>query len=159
MLVLVVEPSPKSQKRLLIVPVEVSVKLTVNGLRPLIGLPVKPAIGTTAPVPVRAFVLLPALSVVMIAALLKLPALPGAKLITRLVDPNPGRTNGVPDWIENGPAVTLARPLLRVAPPRFVIVKLAWAFEPTAIVPKLIAEGNTAIWAGVNPEPRTVFVL
>src|SRR6267378_2725216 len=159
MLVLVVEPSPKSQKRLVIVPVEVSVKLTVNGLRPLVGLPVKAATGTTAPVPVTVLVALPALSVVKITLLLKVPALPGAKLTTRLVEPNPGKVKCAPDGIENAPAATVARPLLRVPPPRLVIVKLAWEFDPTATVPKLIAAGETAIWGGVKPEPRTVLVL
>src|ERR1700716_845822 len=77
--VLVVEPSPKSQKRLVIVPVELSVKLTLRGLRPLVGLPVKLAVGTTAPVPVTVLVLLPPL-LVKTTTLLKLPALAGLKV-------------------------------------------------------------------------------
>src|SRR6266705_1140868 len=86
-------------------------------------------------------------------------ALEGVKLITRLVEPSPGRSNGEPDRIVNGPAVTVARPLLSGAPPRLVMVKLAWALEPTATVPKSRFAGNTASWAGVRPEPVTVLVL
>ena len=42
-LVLVVLPSPKSQKTLLMVPVELLTKFTVSGQKPLVGLPLKPA--------------------------------------------------------------------------------------------------------------------
>src|SRR5208282_608357 len=42
---LVVAPSPKLQNRLLIGPVELSVNVTVNGAAPLVGLPLKMAIG------------------------------------------------------------------------------------------------------------------
>src|SRR5438105_2112732 len=77
--VLVVVPSPKSQKRLVIVPVELSVKLTVSGLAPLVGFAVKLAAGTSAPAPTSALVLLPPL-LVRTNALVKPPALTGAKL-------------------------------------------------------------------------------
>ena len=86
-------------------------------------------------------------------------ALKGAKRITRLVEPKPGRLKGVPERIVNGPPLTVATPLLREAPPRLVIVKLAWALEPTATVPKSRLAGNTASCAGVRPEPVTVLVL
>src|SRR6266851_3644390 len=148
--VLVVELSPKSQNRLVMVPVELSVKLTVSGLRPLVGLPLKPATGTIAPVPVRALVLLPPLSVLTTTTLLKVAALLGAKRTTRLVEPKPGRLKGVPETMLNGPPLIVARPLLSAAPPWLVITKLAWALEPTATVPKLRLPGETPSWVGVR---------
>src|SRR5712691_5155867 len=134
--VLVVELSPKSQNRLVMVPVELSVKLTVSGLTPLVGLPLKLASTT----------------------LLKVAALPGAKLTTRLVEPKPARLKGVPERIVKGPPLIVARPLLSAAPPWLVITKLACALEPTAIVPKLRLPGETPSWAGVRPLPVTLLV-
>src|SRR6266851_1310986 len=154
--VLVVELSPKSQNRLVMVPLELSVKLTVSGLGPLVGLPLKLATGATAPVPVSALVLLPALAVVNTTTLLKVAALPGAKLTTRLVEPKPARLKGVPETIVKGPPLIVARPLLSAAPPWLVITKLAWALEPTATVPKSRPAGETPSWAGVKPLPVTV---
>src|SRR5260370_11039658 len=153
--VLVVELSPKSQNRLVMVPLELSVKLTVSGLRPLVGLPLKPAAGATAPVPVRALVL-PPLLLLATTTLLKLAALPRAKRTSRLVEPNPVRLKGVPETILKGPPRMVARPLLKDAPPWLVITKLAWALEPTAIVPNLTLPGKTSSWAGVRPLPVTV---
>src|SRR6266404_5365850 len=98
------------------VPVELSVKVTV---------------GTAAPMPVTGLVLLPPLLLVKVTKLLKLAALPGVKRMTRLVEPEPGRLKGVPERMVKGPALTVATPLLRGAPPRLVMVKLAWALEPT----------------------------
>src|SRR3989442_11440961 len=92
--VLVVELSPKSQNRLVIVPLELSVKLTVSGLSPLVGLPLKLAAGATAPVPVSALVLLPSLAVLTTTTLLKLPALPGAKRTTTFLEAKPAKLNG-----------------------------------------------------------------
>src|SRR6266446_6468606 len=114
--VLMVAPSPKSQNRLVIVPVELSVKVTLSGLRPVVGLPVKFAVGAIAPAPVRVLVLLPPLPVVKISLLVKLAALVGAK---------PGRAKGVPETIVNGPPLTVATPLVSAAPPRLVTTKLA----------------------------------
>src|SRR6266566_4969219 len=153
-----VELSPKSQNRLVMVPVELSVKLTVSGLRPLVGLPLKLATGTAAPVPVRALVLLPPLLVLITTTLLKLAALPGAKLTSRLVEPKPERLKGVPETMMKGPPLMVATPLLREAPPWLVTTKLAWALEPTATVPKLRLAGETESWAGVTPEPVTLLV-
>src|SRR2546426_808933 len=115
--VLVVELSPKFQNRLVMVPVELSVKLTVSGLSPLVGLPSKLATGTTAPVPVSALVLLPALLLLTTTTLLKVAALPGAKLTTRLVEPKPARLKGVPEKMVNGPPLMVAKPLDSDAPP------------------------------------------
>src|SRR6266481_3922634 len=154
--VLVVELSPKSQNRLVMVPLELSVKLTVSGLSPLVGLPLKLAAGATAPVPVSALVLLPALAVLTTTTLLKVAALPGTKLTTRLVEPKPARLKGVPETIVKGPPPIVARPLLSAAPPWLVITKLAWALEPTATVPKSRPAGETPSWAGVEPVPVTV---
>src|SRR6266404_3445292 len=151
-----VELSPKSQNRLVMVPLELSVKLTVSGLRPLVGLPLKLAPGVTAPIPVSALVLLPALGVLITTTLLKVPVLPGAKLTTRLVELKPLRLKGVPERIVKGPPLIVATPLLSAAPPWLVSTKLAWALEPTATVPKLRLPGETPSWAGVRPEPVTV---
>src|SRR5437868_4223115 len=110
---LVIEPSPKSQKRFVIVPVDRFVKVTVNGLRPLVGPPANAAAGTSAPVPIRGLVLFPALAVVKTTALLKFTVSDGLKRMTRFVELKPGKLNGVPDKRLNGPPVTEAVPLLR----------------------------------------------
>src|SRR6266567_1156843 len=115
--VLVVELSPKSQNRLVMVPLELSLKLTVSGLRPLVGLPLKPAAGATAPVPVSALVLLPSLAVLNTTTLLKLAALVGANRTTTFVEPKAVKLNGVPERIVNGPPLTVAKPLVSAAPP------------------------------------------
>src|SRR5260221_6643991 len=85
--VLLVTPSPKSQKRLVMVPVEVSVKLTVSGQAPFVGVAVKLAAGTAAPTPVTGFVLLPSLPVVKITTLLKFAALAGLNRTMTFVEP------------------------------------------------------------------------
>src|SRR5260370_28496344 len=120
--VLVVEPSPKSQKRLMMAPVEVSVKETVSGLRPLVGAPTKPATGTIPPVPMTELVLLPPLPVAKTTVLLELEALVGAKRTTTLVVPKPGRLKGVPERMTNTgpPAVKEAEPFVSAAPPGLV---------------------------------------
>src|SRR6266566_5619215 len=141
--VLVDVPSPKSQNRLVMVPEELSVKETVSGLTPLVGTPLKLAVGTSAPLPRTALVELPPL-LVKTTTLLKLPAVAGAKRTGRLVEPNPARLNGVPDTRLKGPALIVATPLVRAAPPRLVTTKLAWALVPTATVPKLRFGGETA---------------
>src|SRR5713226_1064709 len=157
--VLMVAPSPKSQNRLVIVPVELSLKETLSGLRPVVGLPVKFAVGASAPVPVRVLVLLPPLPVVTISLFVKLAALVGAKRTTRLVPPKPGKAKGVPETIVNGPPLTVASPLVSAAPPRLVTTKLAWALAPTATAPKSSPGGVTASWAGVRPVPVTLLLL
>src|SRR5215471_7709133 len=130
-------------------PVELSVKVTVSGLRPLVGLAVKLAVGTKAPAPVRALVLLPPL-LVKTTTLLELAELVGLKLITRLVEPKPGRVKGVPERIVNGPPLTVAVPLVRAAPPRLVTTKLDCALELATMVPKSRLAGETERWGGVS---------
>ena len=158
-IVFVVIPSPKFQNRFVIVPVELSVKVTVSGFNPLTGTPVKLAEGTTAPTPVIVLVLLPSLPVVTRTTLLKLAALPGAKRTIRFVEPKPGRLKGLPERIVNGPPLTVAMPLLNPAPPKFVIVKVVCELAPTAMVPKLKLAGLMASWAGVTAVPVTLFEL
>src|SRR6266700_1278834 len=140
------------------VPLELSVKLTVSGLSPLVGLPLKLAAGATAPVPVSALVLLPPLPLLTTTTLLNVAALPGAKFTTRLVELKPLRLKGVPETMVNPgePGLIVARPLLSDAPPWLVITKLAWALEPTATVPKLRLPGETPSCAGVRPLPVPV---
>ena len=142
--VLELVPSPKSQNRLVIVPVELSVKLTVSGLRPVVGVPAKAATGTNAPMPVTALVLLPALLLENTTALLKNPALLGVNCTVIFVDPKPGRLNAVGETMEKGPLVTLIVPLSKGPPPRLVRVKAAETVCPTATVPKSMLEGATA---------------
>ena len=124
-LVLVFEPSPKFQNRLVMVPVELSEKVTVNGTKPLVGAEEKFATGRNAPLPIMELVLPPALAELNRTALIKVAAFVGAKLITTLVKPNPARVNEAPDRIENVPAVTVTVPLLSVALPELVTVKIA----------------------------------
>src|SRR5690242_5561626 len=98
------------------VPVELSVKTTVNGHDPLVGLPVKLDTGTRAPVPVTGLVMLP-VGLVNVTKFVKVPMLAGENLSTRFVEPNPDSVNGVPEMIVKGPVSTDAVPLLRVDPP------------------------------------------
>src|SRR5258708_2828367 len=139
------------------VPVEVSVNPTVRGTRPLVGLPLKPAAGVSAPIPLNALVLLPPLLLNKMT-LLEAAALVGEKEISRLVEPNPGKAKGVPETMAKGPPLMLARPLLNGAPPRLVTSRVAWALEPTATMPKSRLAGETTRFAGVNPEPLTPLV-
>ena len=64
----------------MIVPVELSVKLTASGRAPKGGFALKPAEGASAAVPVSGLVLLPALPVVKMTRLLKLAALRRTRL-------------------------------------------------------------------------------
>ena len=54
--VLVPKESPKLHERLVIVPVELSVKLTVKDAAPAVGLPTKLAVSGIVPIPMTAFV-------------------------------------------------------------------------------------------------------
>src|SRR6185503_8888392 len=102
-LVLVVVPSPKSQKMFVIVPVELLLKFTVSGQKPLVGLPLKQATGTKAPLPLARLVELPPL-LVKTTSLLKLPSTVGLKRTnTRLLWPPPTENELAPA-IPNGEA-------------------------------------------------------
>src|SRR6266568_5725334 len=140
------------------VPVELSVKETVSGLTPPVGLAVKLAAGTIAPIPRTALVEPPPL-LLKTTTLLKLPALVGAKRTTRLVEPNPDRLKGVPETISKGSPVIVATPLVTAAPPRLVTTKLPSALEPTTSVPKSRIDGEMASWGGVRPVPESPLVL
>src|SRR5205809_3836134 len=120
--VLVLAPSPKLQLRLVIVPAEVSVKVTTNGTTPLVGLAVKLACGMSAPVPVTALVELPPLAVVKITAFVKPATDVGVNCTTTLAELPGGRLNEPPERIVNGPPVTVAVPLLIVVPPVLLTV-------------------------------------
>src|SRR5262249_10707523 len=139
-------PSPKYQLRFVMVPVDRSVRVTVKGTSPLVGVAVKPACGSSAPIPDTIFVLLPALEVRITTVFVNAAAFVVVKLITRLVDPKLGRRKkGVPDTIANGPPVTVAVPLEMAAPPRFVTAKLACTLWPavTSAIPKSSTPGRT----------------
>src|SRR6266446_2585108 len=105
--VFVLEPSPKSQNRFVASPVDVSVKFTVSGFKPWVGLAEKLAASGTKPTPVIALVLFPP-SLAIVMKLLELPPLLGLNLTTRLVEPAGGRVKGVPEMILKGPAPTVA---------------------------------------------------
>src|ERR1017187_1732828 len=92
--VFVVPPSPKLQNRFVMVPVDVSVKVTANGTRPAMGLPLKLSTGSIAPTPVTAFVAPPPL-LAKTTCLVKLPAFAGVKLTTTFVEPKPATLNGL----------------------------------------------------------------
>src|SRR5438309_513068 len=105
------------------VPIDVSLKLTVSGRTPLVGLPVKLAAGTTAPAPLIRLLLLPAV-VVKTTVLVKLPVLVGANRTTMLLEPKPGTLKSVPDTMLKPKPVTEALPLVMGAPPRLFTTKL-----------------------------------
>src|ERR1051325_3391845 len=132
----------------------------VSGTEPVVDpVALNAATGTNAPVPVRALVLAPSLAEAKVTVLLNDDGLSGAKFMSRFVEPNPGMLNTELEMIVKGPPFSVAVPFVSVAPPRFVRMKLATAFEPTATVPKFRADGNTDSCAGVRPMPVTVFVL
>src|SRR2546422_9208261 len=118
-----VDPSPKSQKRLVIVPAEVSVKVTVSGAAPLVGVPLKLATAGIAPLPETEFAESPPLLLTSTVALDE-PSAIGVKLTTRFVEPNAATLNGLPATMANGPDSTLAEPVNRPQV-RLVITKLA----------------------------------
>ena len=93
----VLAPSPKFQKRFVIVPVEVSVRVTWRGQAPLVGETVKLALGGDAEEPRTALVLDPPLAVEKMTLLLNEPALVGANRTIRLVEPKPARLKGEPE--------------------------------------------------------------
>src|SRR5215475_2473139 len=93
--VLVVEPSPKSQCLFVIVPVERSLKATIKTGTPLVGLAVNATTGSAAPVPVSWLAASPRL-LVKIATFVNAPALVGAKFSNTFVEPNAGKLNGTP---------------------------------------------------------------
>ena len=142
----------------MIVPVELSVNATVKGTEPIVGLPVKSATVTAAPVPISALVLLPP-PLVIVTRLLKVPEVMGVNRIVRFDAPNPGSVKEVPDKMVKGPPETAATPLLKVAVPALVNVKLSCAFVPTRTVPKLRFGGETRNCAGDSAEPKRLLVL
>src|SRR5438477_8882302 len=94
--------SPKSHKRFVIVPVEVSLNETLSGALPLVGLAVKAAAGPAAAVPMSALVLFPPL-LANAMTLLKLPPEPGANFTVRFVELNAGMVKEAPETTVNGP--------------------------------------------------------
>src|SRR5215467_508615 len=101
------------------VPVEVSVKVTARDHAPLMGLAVKAAAGTCAPMPVRELVRLGPLLVRKVRRLLKLPVLVGVKLTRTLVELWPGRVKTAGDRRLKGPARMLTATLVTTTLPRF----------------------------------------
>jgi hypothetical protein len=156
--VFVVEVSPKSQNRLVIVPVELSVNVTDNGASPLIGLPLNVATGTIAPVPVTVLVESPLLGVEKTTLLVNVAALTGANRTVTLVEPKPGTLKLPPETIVNGPPPTVTVPLVIAVPPELVTTKLAWAVAPAARMSKSILAGVTPMFPAVMPPPPTSFV-
>src|SRR6266478_6004769 len=139
--VLVVALSPKSQNRLAIVPVDASLNVTTSGTGPVVGVPVKLATGTIAPVPVTVFVDGPPLAVLKITVFVNPPADEGLNRTTTLVEPPGGTLKVLPDTTLNGGPDTVAVPLLTVVPPLLVTVKTACELVPVGRVPKSRAIG------------------
>src|SRR5262249_22801756 len=102
---------------------ELSVKFTKSGFTPMIGLALKAAATSEAPVPVTVLVLLPPL-LVKTTTLLTKPALAGAKYICTVAEPKPGTLKGTP-WRTPKGELNWAVPLVMEAPPRLVTTKLA----------------------------------
>src|SRR5439155_619442 len=117
------------------VPLELSLKLTVSGLRPLVGLPLKPAAGASAPVPASELVLLPSLAVLKTTTLLKLPALVGLKATCTCPVWPGGRLKGLPPAMAKG-SVALTAPV-SVRPPPLTTWKLSVLVWPITTAPKL----------------------
>ena len=134
MVLVVSEPSPKSQLRFVIVPVEVSVKFTVKGTEPLVWPALNSAWGKVAPAPRTGLVTLPPLLVLNTRLLLEATSLIGANRTTTLVVPNPATVKLLPDTTLKG-GLTLTVPPVTCAPPRFVTTNVCCAFEPTATHP------------------------
>ena len=105
-------PSPKLQERLLIVPVEMSLKVTVNGVVPLVGVAVNSATGAMALLPVTRLVELPPLAVVKMTLFVNPPAVTGAKLTVTLVEPPGATLKAGPPTMVYGPPATVAMPLV-----------------------------------------------
>ena len=121
---MLVVPSPKSQNRLVMVPVELSVKVTPKDHDPLRGLAVNAAAGTCAPMPVTEFVRLGPLLVRKVRRLLKLPVLVGVKLTRTLVELWPGRVKAAGESRLKGPAPILRTTLVTTTLPTFLATKL-----------------------------------
>src|SRR5882672_6722400 len=123
--------SPKSQDRLVTVPVELSTKFTVKGAVPPVGLPVKLATRGINPLPLTVFVKLPALAVLKRTLLLKAPSALGANWMSTLEELCPGRLKALPATTLNGPLPIVTTVLLAVRSPRLVTAKVAWLVVPT----------------------------
>ena len=154
MLTLVTAPSPKLQNRVLIVPVEVSVKVTTNGATPLVTSAEKAAAGTTAPLPVTGLVADPPLAVVTTTGLVNPPTVTGANCTVTLVEPPTGTVKVAPVRMLYG-APTVAVPLVTGVPPLLETTKTSCELPPVASVPKSKAPGLMAIWPAVTPTPVT----
>src|SRR5690242_18655496 len=126
--------SPKFQNQLVIVPVELSVKDTVSGQLPDVGLAVKAAARGPVPTPVTALVEFPPLDV-KTTTLLKLETVEGLNATeTCPVCPAP-RLKGLPLTMLNG-KVVVAVPL-RVWPPLLTTWNAATLVWPTPALPRL----------------------
>src|SRR5436190_6693403 len=135
------------------VPVELSVNKTVSGALPNVGLPVKSAVGETAPAPITELVELPALDV-KTTTLEKLEAVAGLNAtVTTPVWPAV-RLYGLPAPMLKGAAVA-ALPL-RVCPPVLTTWKTAVLVWPTITVPKSREVGLTNNLGCTAELPNTV---
>ena len=101
----------------MIVPLELSVKVTVRGSRPVTGVAAKSAAGTIAAAPRSELIRVAPVSVLKTTTLLKLPGDVGENWITRFVDANPAKENCVTDTMSNGPLERVAEALVIEAPP------------------------------------------
>src|SRR5215831_4287199 len=106
------------------VPVELSVKVTSRDHAPLVGLAVKAAAGTCAPMPVTELVGSGPLLVTKVRRLLKVPVLVGLKFTRTLAEPWPGRAKLEADRTRKGPGLMLTATLVMTTLPTFVATKV-----------------------------------
>ena len=127
--------------------------VTVNGHAPLVGVAVKPAIGTMAAEPVTALVEAPPL-LANSTDLVTLNRLPDLKAtVTRSVCP-PFTVNGLPLVTANGlPATLICAEPDRPSP--VLITRNCWVVDwPVASRPKSILDGWTDNWGGLRTTIR-----
>src|SRR5437016_6193793 len=97
--------------------------------------------------PVRLLVKSPPLLTIT-TSLLKRPEPAGAKLMTKLVQPEGAKLKGLPDSIAKGPGVTVACPS-SAAEPELLSTRVACAAAPVSIKPKSRLVGVTRSWTGL----------
>ena len=113
---MLVPPSPNVHDWFVIVPVEVSVKVTVSGATPLVGLALNLATGVIAPIPVTAFVALPPL-LAKATEPVNDPAEPGLKLTFTCPVCPPPTLNGLPLTSPKLVPDTVTVPVNAIEPP------------------------------------------
>src|SRR5882724_9488267 len=142
----------------MIVPVDASVNVTVNGNNPLVGAASNAATGTNAPVAVTVPVALPPLALANTTVPVNAPAALGAHCTTTLAEPPPDTAKVLPETTVNGVPITVAVPLLTAVWPVLLTVNVCDFVAPTDTTPRSALVGLTAMLPGVRPVPLTLLV-